>query len=175
MRYVAKRIAGFTLVEMILAMSIISIAALAITSSLGLALRHQSDGIWRAKTMALADTYLEQILARRFDENTPLGGTPPCDSATCSTAANFDDGEMRALYDDVDDFNGLDDLPPVDETGAVLTAFPGYRVQVAVAYPTAAQVTALGIDNAVGVKIITVSVTPPGEATQQFRALKGNF
>ncbi len=168
---------GFTLVEMIVTILIIAIASVGITSSLSFALAHQSDGIWRTKAVALAQAYAEEIMARRFDENTPNGGLPACSTATvnCSTSANFDDGETRPEFDDVDDYDGLNDLPPVDAQGNVRTGYNNYRVQVAVAYPTGAQMTAFGLSTATDAKIVTLSVTAPGQAPMAFSLLRSNF
>ena len=173
MRPFVSRPKGFTLVELIATISILAIAAVGLFSSLSFALRHQSEGIWQAKVSRLADSYIEQILARRFDELTPLGGVPACNP--CSAAGAFDDGETRTMYDDVDDFNGLDETPPVDENGVAMAGFTGYRVQVAVSYPTLIQQADLGLANADDAKVITVTITPPGENPQAFTVLKANF
>ena len=74
-----KRVnSGFTLVETIVSMLIISIAALAMASSLGFAFARSSDGLLESKVVYIAQGYLEEIQARRYDEVTPVGGTPPC-------------------------------------------------------------------------------------------------
>eukprot|EP00752_Nemacystus_decipiens_P018009 g16142.t1 len=158
---------------MIATIAILAIAAVSIFSTLSFALRYQSEGIWQVKVSRLADSYMEQILARRFDETTPPGGVPPC--VTCSAPGSFDDGETRAQFDDVDDFDGVDDLPPVDENGAALAGFDNYRVQVSVAYPDAAQQADLGLTSATDAKLITLTITPPGENPQTFTAIKANF
>jgi MSHA pilin protein MshD len=44
---------------------------------------------------------MAEILSRRFDELSPVGGIPAC--TVCSIPAAFNDGESRTLYDDVDD------------------------------------------------------------------------
>ena len=168
---------GFSLVEMIVTILIISIATVGISSSLAFGLRHQSDGIWRTKAVALAEAYSEEISARRYDENTPNGGVPACSPTTtsCSSAANFDDGEARGDFDDVDDYNGISDLPPQDAFGAPRPGYNNYRVSVSVAYASAAQVTALGLADASDAKIVTISVTPPGQADMSFTLLRSNY
>ena len=168
---------GFTLIETILSMVVISIAVVGITSALSNGFRHQSDGIWQAKASALGQAYVEEILSRRFDEQSPLGGVPACSAATvpCSGAASFNDGESRAQFDDVDDYDGVSDLPPVDADGIARTGYDGYRVQVSVSYPTAAQVAALSLTSAQDAKVIEVTVTPPGQSAMRFTALKANF
>jgi MSHA pilin protein MshD len=72
----ASRECGFTLIELVVTMLIISIAALGVMYSLSLGLRHQSDAIWQPKAVALAGSYMEEILGRRYDEQSPSGGTP---------------------------------------------------------------------------------------------------
>jgi len=168
---------GFSLVEMIITIIIIAITTVAISSSLAFALGHQSDGIWRAKAVSLAEAYLEEIAARRFDENTPIGGVPACSPSTnaCSLASNFDDGETRANYDDVDDYHGVNELPPLDADGQVRSGYSNYRVAVQVNYANAGQMAALGLPNSTDAKIITVTVTPPGQQPMDFTLLRSNF
>lgn len=168
--------AGFTLVELIITMAVISVAVLGITYALSFAFSHQSDGIWQAKSVALAESYLEEIMSRRFDEMTPSGGVPPCSLATtaCSVALGSD-GESRSNFDDVDDFNGVDDQPPLDAQGLPRSEYSSFRVEVSVAYASAAQVASLGLDNPRDAKLVTVTVTPPGSSPLRFPMLRGNF
>jgi MSHA pilin protein MshD len=171
-----RNVRGFTLVELIITMAVISIAVLGITYALSFAFSRQSDGLWQAKSIALAESYIEDILSRRYDEATPLGGVPPCSPATtaCSSVLGAD-GESRAQYDDVDDFDGVNDQPPLDADGLPRTEYAAFRVQVSVAYASAAQVADLGLDNPQDAKLINVTVTPPGESPMDFPVLRGNF
>lgn len=168
---------GFSLVEMIVTILIISIATVGISSSLAFGLKHQSDGIWRTKAVALADAYFEEIAAKRYDENTPNGGLPACSPTTtnCSSVANFDDGETRENFDDVDDYNGVSDMPPQDANGNPRTGYNNYRVSVDVAYASAAQVAALGLATASDAKVVTIRVTPPGQQDMEFTLLRSNY
>ena len=169
--------AGFTIVELVITMVVISLAVLAMTTSLGFAFQHQSDGLWRTKTAALAQSYVEEIMARRYDENTPLGGVPACAPATvaCTAPGSFDDGEARALFDDVDDYDGVDESPPVDVNGVARAEYAGYRVQVAVAYATAGQVATLGLDATTDAKLVTITVTPPVGDPVAYPFLRANY
>jgi len=166
---------GFTLVELIITLMLISIAVLGISYALGFGLRHQSDAIWQIKSVALAESYLEEILARRFDENSPSGGVPPCSPATTACSTVFDDSESRADFDDVDDYNGLDDSPPKDAQGNVRSGYDGYRVQATVRYADAAEVTAFGLDDVTDAKLITITVSSPTRAGMSFSVIRGNF
>lgn len=167
---------GFTLVEAVLTMVILSIAALAMSQALGFAFVHSSDGLWQARTVALAEAYLEEAAARRYDEAAPAGGVPPCSAATvsCSTIGP-DAGETRGTFDDVDDYHGLSETPPLDAQGNVRTAFASYRVDMTVRYLTAAEVAALGVDDTTDAKHVSVTVVPPGRSPQTFSQLRANF
>ena len=173
----AKGQTGFTLIELVLTIVIIGIAGVGIGSALAFNLSHQSDGMEYARTAALAQAYIEEIVAKRYDENTPAGGVPPCSTATtpCSSAANFDDGEARAAFDDVDDYDNLDESPPLHLDGTVRAEYARYRVRVNVSYASAAQVTALGLTDTTDAKVITVTVNPPGGNTTSFSVTRANF
>ena len=162
---------GFTLVETIVSMVIISIAGLAIASALGVAFTHSSDNLLHTKTNQLAQAYIEEIQSRRYDEATPIGGTPPC--SPCGPIGS--EGELRTEFDDVDDYDGVDDLPPLNSLAQPMTDFPGFRVQVAVAYASAAQVAAWQLDDTSDAKVITVTVTAPDGASRVFPAIRANF
>jgi len=174
---VAGRVGGFTLIELIVTMLIISIAALGVTYSLGLGLRHQSDALWQAKAVALAEAYMEEVLARRYDEHAPSGGQPPCSPSTtaCSAANAFNDGESRTEYDDVDDYDGLIEQPPRDADGSSRPDYASYRVAVTVAYADPSQIAALGLDAATDAKLVTIAVSTPESGSMTFAALRGNF
>ncbi|MEM1437189.1 MAG: prepilin-type N-terminal cleavage/methylation domain-containing protein [Pseudomonadota bacterium] len=167
---------GFTLVETIISMVVISIAVLGITSTLAFSLKRQSDGLWQSKAAALGTTFMEEILARRFDEQTPVGGEPPCAPTTtpCSPPAGFADGEARSAFDDVDDYDGLDEQPPRDESGVPMAEFSGYRVQISVRYPSAAQQAALGVTGT-DIKVVDLRVTPPGQSPLLFSFVRANW
>ena len=169
------RVSGFTLVELIVTMMLVSIAVLGISYALSFAFSHSSDGLWQAKSVVLAESYIEEIVARRYDEATPLGGVPPCSPTTVACSAIGVDGEVRSEFDDVDDYDGVDDLPPVDVDGNPRAGYAGFRVQVSVAYADAAQIAGLGLDDATDAKIVMVTVTPPEMSDMNFPMLRGNY
>jgi len=154
---------------------LISVAVLGISYALSFAFSRQSDGLWQAKAVALAESYLEEIMARRFDEHTPLGGVPPCSPATTPCSSIGPDGESRAAYDDVDDYHGLDEQPPQDADGNVRPGYDAYRVQIEVAYLDAAAVSALGLDDVTDAKRVLVRVLPPQAGALEFPLLRTNY
>jgi len=166
---------GFTLVELVVTMVVISIAVLGIGQALSFAFARQSDGLWQARAVALAESYIEEIGARRYDEATPVGGVPPCSAATTVCSGIGNDGEARAEFDDVDDYDGLDEQPPLDPQGNPRSDYQRYRVQISVAYLDSSQVTAFGLDAASDAKLVTVQVTPPGQAALSFPFVRANY
>jgi MSHA pilin protein MshD len=171
----AREPAGFTLVELVIAISLIAITAVTLLQMTGRALSQQSDSMQSARIAALGEAYAAQILARRFDENAGPGGVPACSPATSACSSSFDDGETRDAYDDVDDFDGLDESPPLDADGNALAGYAGYRVQVSVDYADAAMVTALGLDDPSDLKVVDITLTPPSGTARVLRVLRGNY
>lgn len=172
-----SRAHGFTLVETIVTLLVMSVAVLGVMFSVSFAAKNQAAAGSRSASLTLAQAYFEEIAALRFDENTPVGGVPACAPTTtpCSLATAFNDGESRELYDDVDDFDGLDESPPRDARGESRSGYDGFRVQASVRYLTLAEVGALGVDLTTDAKVVTLSVTPPGGQPRVFTALRSNF
>lgn len=174
---VARERAGFTLVELVIAIALMGIAAATLLQMTGRALERQSDSMQAVRLDALGEAYAAQILARRFDENAGPGGVPACSPTTtaCSASSSFHDGEARADFDDVDDFDGLDETPPRDADGNLLAGYAGFRVRVSVAYADAGMVTALGLDDASDLKVVDITLTPPSGSDRRLRVLRGNY
>ena len=75
----------------------------------------------------------------------------------------------------MDDFDGLDESPPLDADGNALGGYAGFRVQVSVDYADAAMVTALGLDDASDLKVVDITLTPPSGTARVLRVLRGNY
>jgi MSHA pilin protein MshD len=162
--------AGVTLIELIISIVVISIALVAVLNSFSFSVSQSADPLWRNKSLKLAQLYLDEILARSYDETTPVGGLPTVASPSCSSLGP-ESGEDRATYDDVDDYNGINESPPVSLIGAIDSSYDNYRVQVTVSCD-GSSVGASGNEHA---KKIVVQVTPPGEGDIFFSVYKGNF
>ncbi|WP_370280267.1 prepilin-type N-terminal cleavage/methylation domain-containing protein [Pontibacterium sp.] len=179
--------AGFTLVELVITITITAIALVAIVYGWSITAQHSGDVTWQAKTAYIGQTYIEEILTKRFDENSSSDGLLPCSNngvqefngsvmPPCTAADDFGrDGEARENYDDVDDYHGLNEVP-LSLLNNLFTGnvnpYAKYRVSVAVTYDTTEIVT-----NQM-VKRITVTVTPhssSGASPVVFTAYKGNY
>ncbi len=164
---------GFTLIELVITIVVISIALAAMLGAFSSAMTHSADPMWRNKTIKLAQLYLDEILSKRFDENSPVGGVPANATTSC-TSIGADVGEIRATYDDVDDFHNTTALAPVGASGSLHSSYDNYLITVEVACDNAdGAVNSNGTD--IHAKRIKVSITPPGQSTMVFYAYKGNY
>ena len=168
---------GFTLVEIIVVIIVFSIAAVGVLGTYQQTMRHANDPVHNARAVKLAQAYLEEILGKRFDENGGQGGVPRCGSADagsqlCSGAFGPDGGEgSRDLFDDVDDYDGLDIPTATDAQGNVLTGYTGYRVQVQVVN---AGNELVGLNN-VEAKRVDITVTTPRGYDFNFSGYRVNY
>lgn len=150
----AKR--GFTLIETIVFLVVVSIGMLVLLRVFSQSLNQSVDPVMRLKSVEKAQALMDDILARKFAENTPTGGVPACGSvafAPCAAIAADSD------YDDVGDFHGY-----VDGSDA------GYTVTASVV--PAGTDLGLALANA---RLITVIVTMPDGASLTLAAYKVNF
>ncbi len=163
---------GYSLIEMIVVIMVLAIALTGVSLMINQAVQQSPAALVQTRAMELAHSYLDEILARRFDENSRQGGYPRCDSTdldfdgtampACSAVLGPDIipstllPENRNEYDDVDDYHGINDDPPVSALGVATTNYGSYSVSVTVSYAG----TDLGLANS-RAKRITVSVTTP--------------
>ena len=160
---------GVTLIELIITMVIISIAVVAVVTAISGSVGRSADPIVQGKSAALAQTYLDEILTKRFAESTPTGGVPPATTNLCLIGP--DGSETRATFNDVDDYHNLSDAPPNDQAGGDLPGYAGYRVDVAVDCDG----TGAGLATNEAAKRIRVTVTSPDGAAMDFSVFRANF
>lgn len=150
---------GFTLIELIVSIVVISIALLALINVFNQASINSVDPIVQVRALECAQAKMDQILARKFDENTPSGGVPACGSADAGAIACLGITADGAL-DDVGDFqlhtdNSLD------------------QCQISVAVANAG--TELGLSANDQARRITVTVNSTGGGSAVLSAYRTNF
>lgn len=106
---------GFTLIEVITTIVVISVAATAILSVFSGTVRSSANPMIQQQAISIAEAYMEEIRLKSF--NDPDG-----------TEA----GETRSTYDDVDDYNGLSDAGARDQNGNAIASLSDYTVTVSV-------------------------------------------
>ncbi len=111
---------GVTLVELLVSIVIVAIAAGTILGLLATTTGASADPMLRHQASAVAEAYLEEILLRPFDDPDGI------------------DGEAsRAAFDDLDDYDGLIDAGARDQFGNAIGGLGSYTVAVSVV-PSAA-------------------------------------
>ncbi|TFH75814.1 prepilin-type N-terminal cleavage/methylation domain-containing protein [Gammaproteobacteria bacterium LSUCC0112] len=190
---------GVTFVELIAVIAILAVSLAGVTASISSALSRSSDVVLETRALALAQSYLDEILSRRFDERSAPRGIPPCRGSgpaapACSTAFGaVDAGESaRAEFDDVDDYHGLTEgggTPNLlrDAEGDERVGYENFSISVSVRYlqraatqPEENLIDPLtyptDLDDPDDAKLITVTVfhTTNTEGWQ-FSAYKANF
>lgn len=151
-----KAARGVTLVETLVFIVVISVALVALIKVFNASVMSSVDPAVRARALTLAQAQIDEILARKFDENTPTGGVPACDSSAGVACAGI---VADSDYDDVGDFNNY-----VDNSHA------NFPVNVSVSNAGAD----LGLPVAQA-RLITVNVGMPGGDTLTLSAYKVNF
>lgn len=138
------KIRGFTLIEIIISIVIVSVALTALLLFTSTSTRRSVDPLIQEQASAIAQAYLEEIMQKEFcdpdwdhDSNpaTPLDCPAQCVSDACGTCSGTGVGwsiESRASYDDVCDYAGTDN-PPLDQAGNTFASGLGdYSVTIAI-------------------------------------------
>ncbi len=165
--------AGFTLIEIIVTIIITAIAFTSLLVWMVNANRHSVDPLLSTKAAELGQAYLEEILAKRFDENTSSGGVTRCTNSgapLCSATLGAESGETRAQFDDVDDYHNVIDNGALNALGAPRANYTDFQVGISVSY--AGGDFSLPSD---AIKRIVVIVRHPVAGEFQFSAYRGNF
>jgi len=184
---ISLRQKGFTLVEMVVTIVILAIALAGVAAMVSLGSSNSADTMLETRAIALGQSYLDEIMGRRFDERSAASGLSPCyllppgGGRRCTAIASLgpDGGEgSRDLFDDVDDYDGLAEGdgeadPLQDAEGLERSGYENFNVTVSVRY--AGNDPVLGL-NATDAKLITVTVKYRGLADGwNFSVYKGNY
>ena len=170
---------GFTLVEIIIGIVVLSISLSIISTLIVPAEQKSADQILQVKAAELGQSFLNDISSRAFDQNSDMaGGLVRCGEPTggsnpCTLAGNFgpDAGEInRGLFNDVDDFDGFS-LHVDAKNESLDSGYSNFIIDVSVIYDG----TSLGFANNNAAKRITVSVTTPLGTEIQFATHRANF
>lgn len=169
---------GATLIELVAAISISAIALVALITLTSTATRRSADPMIREQAVAVGQSYLEEILQKRFcdpdvasDCVAACSGAGACGNAACTAS----EGGNRSQYDDVCDYNGLPDTIVRDQTGTAIPQLGQYSVNVQVIDDNTAVLNGL-TGNAGQVVRIDVSVSHPAMAeTVRLSGFRTNF
>lgn len=80
---------GFTLIETVVFIVVVSVALAGIASLFRTNIQNSVTPLIRERALALAQAYMDEILAKRWDENTPVGGGCINTGASPDTCTNY--------------------------------------------------------------------------------------
>lgn len=147
---------GVSLLELVVFIVVVSIGLSTLLMVFNQSVVRSSDPAVTIKALESAQALMDEILARKFDENTPTGGIPACDSNEGEPCLGIvSDGD----FDDVGDYHNYS-----------LNSDGNFQINVAV--------TAAGADlglPAARARLIRVTVAMPGEREMVLSAYKVNF
>lgn len=184
MRYnSANKQQGFTLIEMVIGIVVFSIAMVMITSLILPRAEQSVDPIFQVRAAKLADTLLNEIRGKAYDNNSNLSqGTFRCSEDNgnpdiqndCTDEANFgDEGEAPEFFNDVDDYDGFTvSQKPLDGSESYEDIYSGYSYVVNVIYDGNYDGVSDSLTNA---KLITVTVTTPNGESLDFATYRSNY
>jgi MSHA pilin protein MshD len=188
---------GFTLIELAMTIVILGFTSV-ILIPFFTSITHSPDPLIRQRAIALGQSMIDEILSKKWDEDTPTGGAPICSGesngsrpsiSNCSKSAStisLDTGESspnRNNWDDVDDYNGYSESDSFTEqdgdtftlTGfsrsATVTYIPSDSAPIETTTPVGTTTSAQSTDT----KRIVVTVSSPLGETLNFVAILCNF
>lgn len=155
---------AMTLVELVIVIVIISLAMSAGLAAFSFLTGRSSDVLIQTRMVDLAQLYADEILSKRWDEDTGNGGVP-----TYVGCRITDDVENRDKYDDVDDYNGISNEAPAFADQSLAALYSGYTISVSVSCDNSVGA------NTNGAKRIEMVVTAVNGQQGRFAVYRGNF
>ena len=185
---------GFTLVEIIIGLVVLSIAIVLLTVLVFPQAQRSAEPLLQMRAAALGQAFLDEIAGKSFDEASDRQGgdlrcgetgaapctapcTDPCtDPCTLPDPLGPDAGETsRDAFDDVDDYHQLEvNFPTLEDAlGADIAArYPGFSFAVDVRYSDSNGVCQATVTL---YKRIEVTITTSFGQNFTFSSLRGNF
>ena len=140
---------GFSIVEAIVFIVIVSVALTGILSLMNFTTQHSADPMIRKQAIVVAESLLAEITQQNFSN--------PADGFSGSSIQS-----NRHLFDDIGDYNSFTTtgIFPIDDPSTPIPALIAYNASVRVVDTTLGPVSA-PIPNG-SVKLIIVTITGPG-------------
>jgi len=144
---------GVTLVELVVAITIVAVAASAVLGALAAVASRSADAMIEQQAVSIAQAYLDEISQRWVvDPN----GAPP--------------NTGRSSWDTVDQYNGLVNTGATDQFGNAISGLGDYTVTVAVTSSSA--LTGIASANA---RRIDITVTHPSGVNVMLTGYRTNY
>ncbi len=168
---------GFTLIETIVGIVVLAVSFSILTTLIYPLSEQSADQLHQIKAAELAQSVLNEIQHKAFDENSDMaGGRVRCGevgAASCSTVLAAETGEIRATYNDVDDYNSLPVGEIKDSLGQTLNLYTGYSMSITVCNDANYDGSCTGDTSTA--KLIIVTITTPTGFVLNFSTYRANF
>ncbi|MFT3928991.1 MAG: prepilin-type N-terminal cleavage/methylation domain-containing protein [Spongiibacteraceae bacterium] len=178
MRALVKNSRGFTLVEIIVSIVAFGVLMALITGIFAPQVVRGTDPLFSMRAAELGQSYLEEMLGKRYAESSPQGNSLRCNASGQPACGSLgpDAGETtHTTFDDFDDYNGFTDgsptTAPTNQNGTARQNYVGFMVTASVVYAG----TEIGLPNSTDAKRVDVTITDPRGAQTVFSAYKTNF
>ncbi|MCF1427246.1 MAG: type II secretion system GspH family protein [Shewanella sp.] len=165
-KFCGSRTRGFTLIELVVGMMVLAGALVMLSTMLFPQADHAADTLHRVRSAELGHSVMDEIWGKRYDDNTDPNGGTPCGTSSlpaCTTVPGPDAGENRNDWDDIDDYNGMDQNSlMLNSSQTYADIYSGYGLQVTVTSGDAS-------------RFISVTVTTPSGEAISFNAVRSNY
>jgi MSHA pilin protein MshD len=159
---------GLSLIELLVFIVVVGIAVTGVLSVFSLNARTSADPVVQKQALAIADSLLEEVLAKPYtycdtdDANVETASSTAGCATMAETAMAPEAGETRysnlTPYDNVNDYNGFAMTGIVDPSGNAVPDLNGYTASVQVQTPPV-PLTNIPAGETL---FVTVTVTGPG-------------
>ena len=152
-----NRLRGTTLIELVVTISVLTIVVVTLLTLTSQSTGRSVDPMIQEQANGIAQAYLEEIMQKGFcdpdydtdsDPATPLDcplqcADRVCQAGGCRNSGSAEEGS-RGLYDDICDYDGLNDNGAIDQNGNAITGLDQYHVNVQVKDDNSVDLNGLG-------------------------------
>jgi hypothetical protein len=155
--------------ETIVATMIVGVMLVAALRAVGASASVQFAAADRARGRALAASLMAEIVQQKYSSTAPRGGTT---GLIFGGGGGLQPGN-RETFDDLDDYHGYADAPPLERDGCAIAGGAAYRRQVAVEKVNPYNLAQTS-SSETGIKRITVTVTRNNLVVARLVAVRTN-
>ncbi len=160
-----RRQSGVTLIELIVVIVIVSVGVIGILQVMSFTTQHSADPMIRQQAQLIAESYLEEILLKKFVDQQ--------DDRVCPAKE-----ASRDLYDNVCDYRELNDTGAKNQFGTAVLGLEAYSVAVTVTRDNTVNLNGLTNGPAadeIRVLRVDVTVTGPGGVIVLLAGYRTNY
>ena len=160
-----RRRRGFTIVELILAITIVGVALAGVATVFVTTSRSSADAMAQQQAQFIAEAYLEEILRQQFFD--------PDEDKVCPSPEG-----SRSSFDSVCDYRNISNQAPANAAGSAIPTLSNYKVTVTVTRDDSTSLN--GLNNNTGASLyrvmrVDVIVTGPNNTSITLSGYRTNY